>query len=247
MKAVDKAVFPSLLSKLWLKVKAENAVAGFVGSGLYPINPQKVKPRIVECNAPIQPGNAESPRKLLRQAIINAVTPSPSDSTKSAMANSHRKRKRVQAKAGEVLTDDEVVERLRKEEIARKTKKASAQKAPKKKGTESFQVIASTSCASTPKLPKREIKERNAKRSKLVFHDDNSDSDCVELENEAIDENDSEDEDSVPCLICGKLYGQESYKFRPHWASCDKCGKWTCMQCLPEDFDVEDSFLCCFC
>eukprot|EP00795_Rhopilema_esculentum_P011062 gene11062-19921_t len=141
LKAVDKAVFPSLLSKLWLKVKAENAVAGFVGSGLYPINPQKVKPRIVECNAPIQPGNAESHRKLLRQAIINAVTPSPSDSTKSAMANSHRKRKRVQAKAGEVLTDDEVVERLRKEEIARKQRKHQHRKHQKRKGQKVFRLL----------------------------------------------------------------------------------------------------------
>ena len=32
MKAVDKTVFTSLLKKLWIKVKAENAVAGCVGS-----------------------------------------------------------------------------------------------------------------------------------------------------------------------------------------------------------------------
>ncbi len=102
MKALDKAIFPSLLNRLWIKLKPENAIAGFVGSGLHPINPEKVKPRVVESGLQIGSRNTDSSRKMLRQAKIDGVTPSPSEQTKRGMENSNRKRKRVEAKNGEV-------------------------------------------------------------------------------------------------------------------------------------------------
>ena len=43
LKNIDKAIFPSLLRKLWSKIKSINAVAGFVGSGLYPLDKSRVK------------------------------------------------------------------------------------------------------------------------------------------------------------------------------------------------------------
>ena len=39
--------------------------------------------------------------------------------------------------------------------------------------------------------------------------------------------NGSDDEERVPCINCGKLYGEELIKYRPHWVSCDICSVWT--------------------
>ncbi len=47
MQTVDKAVFPSLLEKLWKKLKPSNAVAGFTGSGIHPVDREKVKKRVI--------------------------------------------------------------------------------------------------------------------------------------------------------------------------------------------------------
>lgn len=59
------------------------------------------------------------------------MTPSPSDETTATMANAKRKRKRVQDKAGEVLTAEDVIERLRQKEIERNAKEASKNKKKK--------------------------------------------------------------------------------------------------------------------
>ena len=45
---VEKALFPTLLSKLWPRIKPSNAVAGFSGSGLLPLDRKRVQPRIVD-------------------------------------------------------------------------------------------------------------------------------------------------------------------------------------------------------
>ena len=72
-----------LFFHLWIKrfryIKTENALAGFAGGGLYPINPQKVIPQIVESSLQIHHGNYDSPSKVLRQPIINAATSSLSE------------------------------------------------------------------------------------------------------------------------------------------------------------------------
>lgn len=48
MQNVEKAVFPSLPGKLWLKLKTSNAAAGFTGSGLHPVDRERVKKRIIQ-------------------------------------------------------------------------------------------------------------------------------------------------------------------------------------------------------
>ncbi len=53
-----------------------------MGSGLHPINPEKAKPSIVDLSLQIESRTTNSPRKMLRQAKIDAVTPSPSQQTK---------------------------------------------------------------------------------------------------------------------------------------------------------------------
>lgn len=103
-------------------------------------------------------------------------------------------------------------------------------------------IDSSAQCSSKnkKKIPKQRKSKEN--RRVLVFDDSSSESDDLNDSLESIEE-----EDTVPCLLCGKLYGQESSKFRPHWVSCDKCQKRTCVECLPDDFDIDDNFVCTLC
>ena len=75
---------------------------------------------------PTTPDDIGSPRGILREAIFSAVAPTPSAETIAALENSKKKRKRVQASSGELLTCDEVVERLRIEEEERVAKKSKS-------------------------------------------------------------------------------------------------------------------------
>ena len=72
---------------------------------------------------PTTPDDIGNPRRILREAIFSAIAPTPSAETITALENSKKKRKRVQASSGELLTCDEVVERLRIEEEERVVKK----------------------------------------------------------------------------------------------------------------------------
>ena len=231
---VDKAVFPTLLCKLWVKIKPSNAVAGFAGSVLYPLDRSRVQPRIVLSQVHPQQNNVpDTPRKILREAIILAITPSPSEETKAAMVNSKKKRKRVQAKAGEVLTAEDVIKRLKEEESAREEKKKKKE-TKNKAGQSNFQIIESS-------RHKSKTAKRKSISKKLVLteeYDEESD------ENKSIT---TEDEDSVPCISCGKLYGEESIEHKPHWVSCDICTVWTCVHCLPEDFELSEDYFCMEC
>lgn len=63
-----------------------------------------------------------SPMKKLREAI-KTLSPEQSADVKAALTNSKRKRRRVQGSIGEVLTCEEVQERLKEEEEVRNQKK----------------------------------------------------------------------------------------------------------------------------
>lgn len=56
-------------------------------------------------------------------AILTTLSPIQTSATKAAIANSKKQRKRVQHRAGEVITEPEVMERLHKEEFERINKK----------------------------------------------------------------------------------------------------------------------------
>ena len=66
------------------------------------------------------------PRKLLHKAITETIAPPMSQATKDTVANSNRKRKHVQAKAGEILTSSEVLKCLEIEEEDRQNKAKAA-------------------------------------------------------------------------------------------------------------------------
>ena len=77
MKTVDKAIFPSMIKKLWVKISSDNLISGFWGAGLWPLNHDAVhKERSVDSEteqrgATLNEENINSPWKLLRESIIN--------------------------------------------------------------------------------------------------------------------------------------------------------------------------------
>uniref|UniRef100_A0A1B6JFL2 DDE-1 domain-containing protein n=2 Tax=Homalodisca TaxID=139475 RepID=A0A1B6JFL2_9HEMI len=184
LKNVDKAVFPSLLSKLVsTSFKSEHIIGGFKGSGIYPVNKSVLEKRIVSVQPtrpmdlqsgaqpkqnsietpkdiaeapigrpeptglklanPVQdlpgpsssvaglPEISPSPMKKLREAILSTLSPEQSSSIKDALKNSKKKRRRVQGSCGEVMTTNEVMDRLKEEEDARKEKIKSKTNRPK--------------------------------------------------------------------------------------------------------------------
>ena len=134
MKSVDKGSFPVLLKQLWENKSASHLVGGFRDSGLWPFNCNAIRDSKnvqdhVSASSEPQPGPSSqeesvvnTPRKLLRKAIIETIAPPMSQATKGAVANSNRKRKRVQAKAVEVLASSAVLKRLKIEEEDRQKK-----------------------------------------------------------------------------------------------------------------------------
>lgn len=64
-----------------------------------------------------------SPMKKLREAILSTLSPEQSTGVKDSFKKSKTKRQRVQGSCGEVITSDEVLERLKEEKVARKGKK----------------------------------------------------------------------------------------------------------------------------
>ena len=110
--------------------------------------------RILVLEDPTTPDDIGSSQRILHEAIVLAIAPTPSVETITAFENSKKKRKRVQASFGEVLACDEVIERLRIEEEKRDAKKSKS-RVPKAK---SVQV----------KLFNAEIKKMNPQVNHLI-------------------------------------------------------------------------------
>lgn len=102
-KSVDKAVFPTLLAKLWSQLDPMHAINAFRGAGLYPPNRKAVMHRVVGVEPPEDvPSTStsqmpETPRKLLRTAILQVISPPASKETEQGVEQKKRQRKRVQA------------------------------------------------------------------------------------------------------------------------------------------------------
>ena len=121
MQAVDKTVFPSLLAKLCSTLEPAHAVAGFRGSGLFPVDKTKVSHCLTDGRTTSASTNL--PAEALQDAVMSVVSPTPSAETQAALDNKKVRRKRVQAKAGEVLTAENALKRLEEEERMRDSKK----------------------------------------------------------------------------------------------------------------------------
>lgn len=72
--------------------------------------------------------------RYLQEAILKTVAPDKSNPISQALLNMKSTRKRVQAKHGEILTEEEVIKRLKKEQDDRNSKKLEKPKVIKKSG-----------------------------------------------------------------------------------------------------------------
>ena len=135
---VDKAVFPRLLNKLWDKLNQLHAINGFKDAGLIPLDKERMLRRVIptEANYDKECDDGDTclmtPRSAMRKAVCGVLRPELLDETAAILKDKAKKRKRVQAKTGEVLTEVDVARRLQLEEIERNEKKEK--KKLKKKG-----------------------------------------------------------------------------------------------------------------
>lgn len=119
LRNVDKSVFPALVNLLWQESKPSNMVAGFTGSGLFPLNMEKPLAKVVgrretagSSQSQHQAESTPDSTRYLRDALLEVLVPQPSALVKNAMENSKRRRRRVQGPFGEVLTEPECLLRL---------------------------------------------------------------------------------------------------------------------------------------
>ncbi|KAF0303204.1 hypothetical protein FJT64_019523 [Amphibalanus amphitrite] len=119
--AVDKSVFPTLISQLWKELDPVHAVAGFRGSGLFPVDAEKVRSRMVGPGSTSR-DDIPSPDEALQDAVLSVLSPEQSSETKAALANKTKRRSRVQNKSGEVLTSESSLQRLELEAAKRAEK-----------------------------------------------------------------------------------------------------------------------------
>jgi len=127
---VDKAVFPTLLNNLWRRMNGKNLTGGFRGSGLYPLNKEKPKMKILGSNIQ-KPIEELDILDRVRAALRTVIIPPQSQETLGAIDNAKGKRRRIQSSSGEVLTEEEVMSRLEAQSIRRHANKRTLSKKSK--------------------------------------------------------------------------------------------------------------------
>ena len=137
LNTVDKTNFPSLVQQIWEKLKTSNCRSGFEATGLHPLNKKALDSKIIPPPADMGPGAAElmggdDDAKQMIEAICTIIAkshpphpdnaePGPSGIVTPTKPQP-RKRARVQAKCGEVLTYEQAASRVRAEEMEKKKK-----------------------------------------------------------------------------------------------------------------------------
>ena len=95
MTAVDKGSFPTLLKQLWQCFCSQNLVGSFRGVELWPFNSDVVS--LEKCQNvledPTTPDDIGSPQRILHEATVSAIAPTPSAETITALENLKKKRK----------------------------------------------------------------------------------------------------------------------------------------------------------
>nr|XP_047145513.1 MFS-type transporter clz9-like [Hydra vulgaris] len=115
-KNIDKTAFTGLLKQLWERLSPANAIAGFRSTGISPLSKEKMERRITgidflnqspERYSPKSP-RLQTPRSAIREALRSIICPNVSAETAAIIEQQKQKRKRVQAKCGELLTNEKV-------------------------------------------------------------------------------------------------------------------------------------------
>ncbi|XP_065642426.1 uncharacterized protein LOC136074055 [Hydra vulgaris] len=129
-KNIDKTAFTGLFKQLCQRLSPANAIAGFRGSGISPLSKEKMERRITgidflnqspEHYSPKSPG-IQTPRSAMREALRSIICPNVSAETAAIIEQQKQKRKRVQAKCRELLTNEKVKRRLLEEQKVREEK-----------------------------------------------------------------------------------------------------------------------------
>lgn len=230
---IDKAVFPSLVKQLVSKVDPQWAVGGFKGSGLVPLDKEVVRNRVISVTTE---EHLDENVTALREAIINTLSPEPTQETIAALENSKKRRQRVQSKVGEVLTSAEAMARLAEEEENRNDKKIARKSAAIKKTANKSAAVKQTANKSA-KQPAEAKKTagKSAKQPGCSYK--LTEKDLIYLTAESDEEDDDESDNGAdPCIIC-----QNSRAPREKsncvsiiiWVKCDVCSMWAHNCCLP--------------
>ncbi|XP_065670926.1 uncharacterized protein LOC136089130 [Hydra vulgaris] len=139
-KNIDKTAFTGLLKQLCQRLSPANAIAGFRGSGISPLSKEKMERRITgidflnqspERYSPKSP-RIQIPRSGMQEALRSIICPNVSAETAAITKQQKQKRKRVQAKCGELLTNEKVKRRLLEEQKVREEKNKVKKKCTKK-------------------------------------------------------------------------------------------------------------------
>ena len=160
LNSVDKDNFPSLVAKVWEKLKTKNCRAGFEATGLHPFNRNALDAKIIPPPADMGPGagdamGGDDGAKHMINAICDIFALShpphpdnaqPGPSGYVAPKPQPRKRARVQAKCGEVLTTEEAAARVLADEME-KQQKADALAERKRVAAEKREVKAAAVAA----------------------------------------------------------------------------------------------------
>ena len=142
---ITKERFPALIKQLWeTSIKPEHLEAGFRAAGLVPFNPKAVKPTQLAPSVAVTQTSVAATGKIRAVLTIHAgETPIRTELRcyfrevlKPSSEQQSTRRRRIELScAGEVLTSDEVVERIEKadaEKAAKKAAERAAKKAAKK-------------------------------------------------------------------------------------------------------------------
>ena len=116
-----------------------DAVAGFRGSGIVPLELEKMKQKIVlpnEMKLPVRNESSVSDpvalNSAMRKAVRSVLAPVLSKEPEEILNNEARKRTQVQVKTGEVLTSETCATRLLEEQEKRNAKQNNTKKTQKK-------------------------------------------------------------------------------------------------------------------
>ena len=121
---------------------------GFKATCLYPLNKKAVDHKILlsaEDPPPQAPHGPRSKTRAMQTVILQTLSPPIDPEVQATLANSSRKRTRVQHVSGEVLTRPEVLERLKVEEENRKRKQQQSKPGTSKVSISMKKVPASKS------------------------------------------------------------------------------------------------------
>lgn len=112
--------------------RPDHIISGFRATGLCPFNKEAIPDDRCITSQAFEDNQIEgqiedeppTPRKLLRRAIVDAISPGESTGTQQAIAQSRKRRARVQKSFGECITEAESMTRLKEAEEKRKSKKS---------------------------------------------------------------------------------------------------------------------------